>query len=410
MSTNRLRWLLIVVVVELFVIIGLGIWALVKPDENTKPQVASHTEEGTFTTSLVATGIAVPTDIVVTPLADDNRLFIVQRAGTIKIIDKNGSQEATAFLDISSKVKDSGEMGLLGMAFHPKFAQNGYFYVNYVDKEEYTNIARFQVNAEGLADPATEKLIFKVKQPYSNHNAGALAFGPDGFLYIPLGDGGSGGDPQNRAQNKAEYLGKLLRVDIDSGDPYSIPTSNPFVANGAFKPEIWAWGLRNPWRISFDLKTGELYIADVGQNAVEEVNIQSAASKGGENYGWPCYEGNQPYKPDGCEDVSKYVIPAFEYTHETGRCSITGGYVYRGSRIPNLNGQYIYGDLCTGEIFATKPQDDSWAQTKLLQTPYMISTFGQDNDGEMYVADMSSGSIYALSINNLTSSNQATLE
>lgn len=400
MSTNRLRWLLVVVILELFVIIGLVVWALVKDDTQPPPkEVTSQTEEGTLTTSLIATGLGVPTDIATTPITDDDRLFIVERAGTVKTINKKGGQDPTVFLDISSKVKDSGEMGLLGLTFHPKFSQNGYFYVNYVDKEQFTNIARFQVNAQGLADPATEKTIVKVKQPYPNHNAGGLAFGQDGFLYIPFGDGGSAGDPENRSQNKSELLGKLLRVDVDSGDPYAVPTSNPFVADAAFKPEIWAWGLRNPWRISFDKKTGDLYIADVGQGDLEEVDVQPAASVGGENYGWRCYEGTVAYQPEGCQDASKYVAPAFEYKHETGRCSITGGYVYRGATIKSLDGAYVYGDLCTGEIFSAVKKDGTWAQTKLLATPYMISTFGQDQDGEMYVADMSSGSIYKFGLN-----------
>lgn len=398
MSTNRLRWLLIIVIIELLAIVGLVTWSLIRSDKTTLKEATSQINDGTLTASLVATGLGVPTDIVPTPIDDDDRLFIVEQVGTITIINKRGDHEPTTFLDISAKVQDGGEMGLLGMAFHPKFAQNGYFFVNYIDKDMFTNVVRFQVNADGLADPATEKTLLKIKQPYSNHNAGALAFGPDGFLYIPLGDGGSGGDPENRAQTKNEYLGKLLRVDVDGGDPYAVPASNPFAADGAFKPEIWAWGLRNPWRISFDSKTGDLYIADVGQGTIEEVDVQPSSSKGGENYGWRCFEGTRSYQPDDCQAASAYVTPAFEYKHEEGRCSVTGGYVYRGSRIPSLDGQYIYGDLCSGEIFAASHSDNSWAQKLLFKTPFKISTFGQDKDGEIYVADMNSGSIYSISV------------
>lgn len=392
-----MRWLLIIVIAELLVIIGLTVWLVVRQGNtpSVPQEVTTQTEDGILTTSLVATGLGVPTDIAATPIAGDDRLFVPDRAGVIRIVNRGKVEDPAVFMDIAAKVLADGEMGLLGMVFHPSFAQNGYFYINYVDKEQFTNIARFQVNAQGLADPATEKTLLKLKQPYGNHNAGGLAFGPDGFLYIPLGDGGSGGDPQNRAQNKMKLLGKLLRVDVDSGDPYAVPANNPFVADAGFKPEIWAWGLRNPWRISFDTKTGDLYIADVGQGEVEELNFQPAGSAGGENYGWRCFEGTQPFNSDGCQEASTYVLPVAEYTHaEAGRCSITGGYVYRGQRLPNLEGTYIYGDFCSGEIFSATKAGDTWTQALLLKTPYTISTFGQDQNGEIYVADMASGSIY----------------
>lgn len=400
MSENgeRLRWLIAVVVVELVLIIGLVVWAIVRPPAKTSDTSTSEIQTGPVTTALVATGLSAPTDIAAPPIKGDDRLFVTERVGTIKILSKKDEQKVTPFLDISAKVKDDkGEMGLLGMTFHPNFATNGFFFVNYVDKDMNTTIARFTVNADGVADPASEKVIFKVKQPYPNHNAGGLAFGPDGMLYIPLGDGGSGGDPENRAQNKGEFLGKLLRVDVDNGDPYAVPSSNPFINDASFKPEIWAWGLRNPWRISFDKKTNDLYVADVGQGKVEEVNIQKTTSKGGENYGWRCYEGSKTYNASAnCPDISTITMPAFEYDHSNGRCSITGGYVYRGSRITSLDGSYIYGDLCSGEIMQAKQDGDKWAQTTLVKTPFSISTFGQDFNGEVYVADLTTGSIYEL--------------
>jgi glucose/arabinose dehydrogenase len=241
-------------------------------------------------------------------------------------------------------------------------------------------------------------VLLKVKQPYENHNGGALAFGPDGYLYIALGDGGSGGDPENHAQNKNDFLGKILRIDINKGDPYGVPADNPFAAEAGTKPEIWAWGLRNPWKMSFDRKTGDFWIADVGQNKIEEVNMQKKSSKGGENYGWRCYEGTQTYNTDGCKDASTYVGPVFEYAQEGGdRCSVTGGYQYRGTDNPDLVGSYIYGDFCSGEILSATEQDGKWTQTVVLKTPYKISTFGQDNDNELYVSDLASGSIYRLS-------------
>lgn len=398
MSSKRLRWLLVIVITELLVIIGLVTWAATRPDtkEPGDNTATTTSEKGTLTTALLASGFGVVTDIASTPITGDDRLFIVERSGTIKVVDKSEGQTATLLLDLSAKVKDSGEMGLLGLTFHPEYAQNGYFYVNYVDKSDNTTISRFMVNAQGKVDPADEKILLTVKQPYPNHNAGGLAFGPDGFLYVTMGDGGSAGDPEARGQNKTELLGKILRINVNSGDKYSVPASNPFVDESGTKPEIWALGLRNPWRIAFDKATGDLYIADVGQGDLEEVNVQKATSKGGENYGWRCYEGTKTYDTAGCKEASAFTAPAFEYAHEEGRCSITGGYVYRGSGISSLEGSYIYGDYCTGEVFAAKQADSKWEQTLILKTPYMISTFGQGSNGELYMADTKAGAVYQL--------------
>lgn len=404
MSASRLRWLLVVVIIELLLIIGLIVWAVTRDEtsqQSAKNSNASQsTGTGSLTTALVATGFKNPTNIVTSPPASDDRLFITEQGGLIKTINKQTGKEEATFLDISAKVKsDGGEMGLLGLTFHPNFATNGYFFVNYTDKEDNTIVARYKANAQGKVDIGSEKIVLKVKQPYPNHNGGALAFGPDGFLYIAMGDGGSGGDPDNRSQNKSDLLGKLLRIDVNKGDPYTVPASNPLANETVVKPEIWAWGLRNPWRISFDSQTGDLYIADVGQGKIEELNVQKAASKGGENYGWRCYEGTQAFNTVGCKAASEYITPAFEYAHENGRCSITGGYVYRGQKMASLAGSYVFGDLCTGEILGAMQSGGGWNQTVLLKTPYTISTFGQDQDGELYVADLDSGSIYRLETN-----------
>lgn len=400
MSITRLRWLLAIVFIELIVIIGLVIWAVTRPDTQPAAETSSNTavDSGTLSASLLATGFEAPTNIVTAPDKTDDRLFITERVGTIKAISKQGGGETITFLDITSKVKDNGgEMGLLGLAFHPKFAENGFFYVNYTDKEDNTIVARYQIKADGTADAASEKVLIKLKQPYENHNGGALAFGPDGFLYIALGDGGSGGDPQNYAQGKDTMLGKILRIDVDNGDPYTVPASNPFVSEMESTSEIWAYGLRNPWRMTFDSETDDLYIADVGQNKIEEVNVQKASSKGGENYGWRCYEGTEGYNTKDCKDPSTYVMPAFQYEQGDGRRSVVGGYVYRGQQMASLVGAYLFGDTYSGEIIeARQVSDGSWNQKTLLKTPYTISTFGQDQDGELYIADLQSGSIYKL--------------
>lgn len=399
MSNNdtRLRWLIVIVVVELLVIIGLLVWAVVRPDDSTgEAPAAVSTGSGVLSAALVATGLNAPINIATTPNPSDDRLFINEQAGVIKSLPRQGG-DATTFLDITSKVKSGGEMGLLGLAFHPKFAENGYFYVNYIDHDDNTIIARYQVKADGSADAASEKVLLKLKQPYANHNGGALAFGPDGFLYIALGDGGSGGDPHDYGQAKNTLLGKILRIDVDSGEPYAVPATNPFVGDANAKPEIWAYGLRNPWRFSFDRETGDLYIGDVGQDKMEEVSMQSAGSRGGENYGWRCYEGTLAYNTAGCGDATTYTAPILAYEQTGGRRSVAGGYVYRGEQMPNLRGSYLFADTYSGEIFQAK-QDDAgkWTQTTLLKTPYMITTFGEDQNGELYLADLTSGSIYKL--------------
>jgi len=304
------------------------------------------------------------------------RLFVVEQPGRIRIV-KQGRLLGAPFLDISDRIRYGGEQGLLGLAFHPSYKANGRFVVNYVRRSDgSTVIAEFQVSPNPDRSQTTEKQLLVVAQPYPNHKGGMVEFGPDGFLYIALGDGGSGGDPGDRGQNTNELLGKLLRIDVDHGTPYAIPKDNPF-AGGGGRLEIFAYGLRNPWRFSFDRQTGELWAADVGQDAWEEIDVV----KRGGNYGWRMMEGAHCFLPrDGC--VRDGLIPPIaEYGHDKGRCSITGGYVYRGVRLPALRGVYLYGDFCSGEIFALM----EGSQHIVLTTGLQIASFGQDQDGELYV-------------------------
>ena len=317
-----------------------------------------------------------------------NRLFLVQQGGQIHII-KNGQTLDDPFLDISADVQSGGERGLLSLAFAPDYDSSGLFYVWYTRPGGTTVLSRFEVsNDPDLADRPSEELILSVGQPYANHNGGRLQFGPDGMLYLGLGDGGSSNDPENRAQDGSTLLGKLIRIDVDPAHgTYAIPPGNPFVGNGGVMDEIWATGLRNPWKISFDRDTGDLYIADVGQESREEVNFQAASSAGGENYGWNLMEGTQ-CAGGNCDPG--FILPVTEYTHADG-CSITGGEVYRGSAYPNLFGSYLYGDYCTGIIWSLERSGDSWITTQLADTNYSIQTFGLAEDGSVYVASRVGG-------------------
>ena len=401
MTKIKIKWLWIVVGLEVAVIAGLFVWALAFREAD-QPKVQTPKTQNT-TPSLktpkielfqVANGLIEPVAITAMPSASDKRLFVVEQDGTIRIIGADKKLDPAPFLDIKSKVQSSGEMGLLGLAFHPKVAENNFFYVNYVDKSSNTVVARYTISqTTGRADPGSEKLILKIRQPYSNHNGGALVFGPDKYLYIGMGDGGSAGDPENRAQSMNDLLGKMLRINVDSGNPYAIPGDNPFVEEGG-KPEIWAYGLRNPWRFSFDRKTGDMYIADVGQGSYEEISRQPATSKGGDNYGWRCHEGLHEYNIAGCQSADNYVKPIIEYGHTEGRCSVTGGYVYRGSKYPALAGKYFYGDFCGGQLYYTQQKDSQWEVMAALDTLYQITTFGEDSAGELYTADYATGTVY----------------
>jgi glucose/arabinose dehydrogenase len=339
----------------------------------------------------VVTGLAAPVGIA---NAGDGsgRLFIIEQPGRIRIL-QGGSLLGTPFLDITDRVgANSSERGLLGLAFDPQYKQNGYFYVNYTDENGNTVIARFKVSGDAnVADPGSEKKLLAVQQPFANHNGGSTVFGPDGYLYLGLGDGGSAGDPVGNAQSTNTLLGKILRIDVEHGDPYAIPPDNPF-ANGGGKPEIWAYGLRNPWRFSFDAASGDLYIGDVGQDTWEEIDYLPAGSAGGTNFGWNQMEGLHPYKGS---DSASFTAPVANYSHAEGGCSVTGGYVYRGQALPDWNGVYFYGDYCSGKVWGLLKNGSAWKSAQLFDTGTSISSFGVDEDGEIYLA-WYGGGIYKL--------------
>jgi glucose/arabinose dehydrogenase len=330
--------------------------------------------------------------------AGDERLFSVLQNGIIRIVNPDGQVIREPFLDIRNKVSTGGERGLLGLAFHPDYQQNGIFFLNYTRTGDgATVVSRWQVLADNpnIADIQSEKIIITIPQPQSNHNGGDIKFGPDGYLYIGMGDGGGGGDPGNFSQNRQSLLGKMLRIDINVDEGYRIPEDNPFAMDDFTLDEIWGLGLRNPWRFSFDVQTGDLWIADVGQNAVEEINMVSSDSQGGENYGWRCYEGNRPFNLNGCNDPEVYVYPVFEYTHQNGDRSITGGFVYRGEDFPALNGMYIFGDFVSGRVFMLDSIEGEYQSSMVGNVgEFQLSTFGEDVRNELYVTARGSGSIF----------------
>lgn len=325
--------------------------------------------------------------------AGDNsdRVFVIEQAGRIKVFpNSENASMAKEFLNITDRVSSGGEKGLLGLAFHPDYENNGYFYVNYTNATS-TVIARFQVTSNpDSADKNSEFQLLTFTQPYSNHNGGWIGFGPDGYLYFGQGDGGSGGDPENRAQNITTFLGKILRIDVDGGTPYSIPSTNPFFdsTNTNIKKEIYAWGMRNPWRCSFDPVTGKLWCGDVGQGAWEEIDL----IENGKNYGWRCYEGTHPYNTSGC-NYPEYINPIWEYGHSP-ECSITGGYVYGGPGVPELEGKYIYGDYCSSKIWALEYDGiNPPANQYLLNVSGSLTSFGVDEQNELYITSFN-GNIY----------------
>ncbi|MEP3836685.1 MAG: PQQ-dependent sugar dehydrogenase [Algibacter sp.] len=344
-----------------------------------------------------ASGFSQPVEISNTNNINDTRLFIVEKSGIIKILNSNGSVNSVPFLDITSSVGSGGERGLLGLAFAPDYASTGRFYVNYTDNSSTnkpnTVIARYTVseNPDIANTNGTNLLTFQ--QPFGNHNGGKIAFGQDGLLYIATGDGGSGGDPGDRAQNTSSFLGKLLRVDV-SGLNYTIPSTNPFSssANGSNdpRPEIYALGLRNPWKFSFDKYNNDLWIADVGQYLIEEINRVDGSGIPGDNYGWRCFEGSSPFNSsNNCPslDLNHTIKPIAEYNHSGAKCSITGGYVYRGNTFPGFTGKYFFADYCSGDIGILTNTGSSWSMT--LQTPtnkQNWTTFGEDIRGELYIA------------------------
>jgi len=340
----------------------------------------------------VASGLQNPLHL--TAPAGDPRLFVVEQPGRIRIVE-GGRLLETPFLDLTGLVRSGGERGLLGLAFHPRFAENGWLFVDYTDSDGDTRVVRYTAApGANVADPASAKEVLFVDQPFGNHNGGLVAFGPDGMLYVGMGDGGSGGDPQGHGQNRGTLLGALLRIDVDGGDPYAVPPDNPFVGRPGMRGEVWAWGLRNPWRFAFDRDEGLLYLADVGQNAWEEIDV-APASAAGLNYGWNVMEGAHCYGTSSC-DRTGLVLPVHEYSHDEG-CSVTGGHVYRGSRVPGLRGHYFYADYCGGWVRSFRYQGGQvtdareWVEGGIGN----VLSFGEDAEGELYVLS-ANGRVYRI--------------
>jgi glucose/arabinose dehydrogenase len=344
-----------------------------------------------------ATGFSKPVEIT---HAKDPRLFVVQQGGLIRILNPNGTKNVNPFLNVSSLISTTGsEQGLLGLAFHPNYKTNGFFYINYTNTAGKTVIAKYSVSAtdSNIANPSGT-VIKTIYQPYDNHNGGTIKFGSDGYLYIGLGDGGSGGDPGNRAQNLDTLLGKMLRIDIDTTASYKIPANNPYVGvSGA--DEIWASGLRNPWKFSFDRLTSDLWIGDVGQDTYEEID-KAAITQSGLNYGWRCYEGNATFNTSGCGAIGNYTPALVAINQNSGACSMTGGYVYRGSAFPSLYGKYLFTDLCRPRIGLV--DSNSNVTFSSSKTGKAFTTFGEDLSGELYIADYTLGEIFKITDNPLS--------
>jgi len=349
--------------------------------------------DGGVTLERVASGLSFPVHLAAP--RGDARVFIVEKTGRVKIL-RDGSLLGTPFLDLSGQVSGGSEQGLLSIAFHPDFTSNGRFYVNFTDRAGDTQVVEFRVSADrDRADPATARTILSVPQPFSNHNGGLVLFGPDGKLFIGMGDGGSGGDPQENAQNLGSLLGKLLRIDVDGAQPYAVPSDNPFVDRAGARGEIWAYGLRNPWRFTFDRQGGDLYVADVGQNRFEEVHAVRGAGRG-LNYGWDIMEGQECFEPSqGC-DRDGLTLPVLVYDHGDG-CSISGGHVYRGEAIPAIRGHYFFSDYCSGFVrsfrFDGSGATDGRRWTELEPTggDRQVTSFGEDAAGELYLTTAGGG-------------------
>jgi glucose/arabinose dehydrogenase len=335
----------------------------------------------------VASGLIFPLYLTAPP-GDGARLFIVEKGGGIRIV-RDGNLLPTPFLNLSDRVSTGSEQGLLGLAFDPQYSSTGRFVVHYTDLQGNTRVSIFHVTADpDVADVASEQVVLAAQQPFENHNGGQIAFGPDGFLYIGLGDGGSGGDPQGRGQDLSDLLGSILRVDVQNSSSYTVPPDNPFVSRAGAAPEVWSYGLRNPWRFSFDRSTADLYIGDVGEGAWEEVDVAPAADGGGKgvNFGWNLREGTHCYASNPCAQLG-LTLPVLEYGHKEG-CSVTGGYVYRGAAIPDLQGHYFYADYCEGWVRSFRYENGratEQADWPSLRPGGQVPSFGEDAAGELYV-------------------------
>ena len=370
------------------------------PTRTPAPSRAPSLVSGPDHVGLVAFASRLDSPIGITSSGDGSgRLFVNEQAGVIAVVGANGVVRSEPFLDLRDRVLSGGERGLLGLAFHPGYPAEPRIYVDYTRRPDgATIISELHATTE-RADPASERVLLVIPQPYANHNGGQLAFGPDGDLYIGMGDGGSGGDPHGNGQTTHALLGKIRRIDVDGpradGRAYAIPDDNPFAAGGADPgggaPEVWAYGLRNPWRFSFDSASGDLYIADVGQSAWEEIDRQPAGAAGGANYGWNAMEGRHCYTV-GC-DPKRYVAPIAEYGHDQG-CAVVGGYVYRGAGQPQLKGAYLFGDDCSGTIFTLELRGGAVSVKPILSSGKQVSAFGVGDDGELYLADLGGGGIY----------------
>ena len=351
-----------------------------EPDDPLMPPL-----QGELRLEGVANGFESP--VYLTAPAGDDRLFIVEQVGRIQIV-QDGSTLPVPFLDIRARVRSGGERGLLGMAFPPDFASSGFFFLHYSDSNGDTRVSRFRTTADAnRADPDSERTYLEVPQPFSNHNGGQIEFGPDGMLYVALGDGGSGGDPLNAGQDRTSLLGSILRLDVSADPPYVIPGDNPFLGEPGARDEIWAWGLRNPWRFSFDTPGNTIYVGDVGQNRFEEINARPL-SESGVNYGWRVREADSCFEASNC-DTAGLVDPVLSYPHTDG-CSVAGGYVYRGSSIPALQGHYVYGDFCSGWLRSFELRNGRAENRRTLDvgTVGSLSSFGLDGNGELYVLSL----------------------
>lgn len=387
MAALPFRLRLLVVCAAAALLVAGGLFVLSRPPGEPKPSPEPETPaDAGFDLDILTEGLDQP--LYVTHAGDGSgRLFIVERGGRVRVW-QGGRLLPEPFADLGHLVGTrSQEQGLLSIAFPPDFADNGYVFLSYTARDDRSVIARYSIRVgdPNRLDPGTAEIILRVEQPYRNHNGGLIKFGPDGHLYVGLGDGGGAGDPHGHGQDRRTLLGSILRLEAGATGGYAIPADNPF-ADRSGRGEIWAFGLRNPWRFSFDRETGDLYIADVGQDAREEVNFQPAGGRGGQNYGWNAWEGTRRFRPER-EPASAVVFPVAEYGIPDGGCAVTGGYVYRGDAVPALRGVYVFGDFCSGTLWGLRRRGGEWRMAELIRTGLRISSFGEDEDGELYVVD-----------------------